>query len=117
MYRGLVLGGILSAAVACQPNRPGVETAPLDTKSAPFVGRVTKTWGQVISIDEDAGRNVRQAVVLIVPSTEIVARSGQLVSAELLRPGVRVTVWFTGNPTQTESGLVRATALKVQIDQ
>jgi hypothetical protein len=116
MLRGIVFGGMLVAAVACQPNRRGVETAPTDAQSAPFVGRVVKNFGQVVSIDEDAERNMRQAVVLIVPSTEI-SRGGQLVSAELLRPGVRVTVWFTGKPTQTETGLVRATARKVQIDQ
>jgi hypothetical protein len=113
----IALGGFFITAVACQPKRPGIETAPLDPRSPPFVGWVMQTHGQVITIDEDAVGKKRRADVVLVPSTEIVARSGQLVSAQQLHPGVRVIVWFTGNATQTEGGLVRATALKVQIDQ
>jgi hypothetical protein len=104
-------------AVACQPQRRGAETAPRDPRSPPFVGWVTSTNGQFISIDEDVPSKRRQAEVMLMPSTEIVGRSGLLASAQQLRPGVRVTVWFTGNATETDRGVVRATALRVQIDQ
>jgi hypothetical protein len=114
--RGVVAFVAICIATACQPNRPGVETAPLDS-NVPFVGFIMKTHGQIISVDEDVPRNIRRADVLLAPSTEIVARSGLLVSASHLRPGVRVVVWFSGVATQTDGGLVRATARKVQIDQ
>lgn len=114
-YRRVVLFGAILIAAACQRNRPNVEPQPLDP-SAPFVGWIKQVYGQVIALDEDAAREVRRAEVFISPTTEIVMRNGMLWPAHWLRPGLRVTVWFTGVGTQ-ENRFVRATAARVLVDQ
>jgi hypothetical protein len=117
-HRVLLFGAILIVALGagCQRNQPRVESVPIDPDAPPFVGWIKGTHGPMLALDEDAPKNVRRAEVFISPTTEIVMRNGMLWPAHWLRPGLRVTVWFTGNGSEA-AGIVRATAQKVLVDQ
>lgn len=115
-YKRVVLLGAILVAVGCQRNRPHVASVPLDRDALPFVGWTRQTHGQVIALDEDAQENIRRAEVFISSTTEIVMRNGMLWPTHWLRPGLRVTIWFTGTGTEAD-GLVRATAQRVLVDQ
>ena len=106
----------LMAATGCHRGSASRASAPADAGARPFVGWIVQTRGQQLTLDEDASRNVRRAEVYVSPTTEITLRDGTLRSLQWLRPGVRVTVWFTDGGTYS-GGIVRATAHRVVVDQ
>lgn len=115
-YQRVLLCGAVLIVMGCARTPPRVESVPIDADAPPFVGWIKQTHGAMISLDEDARTTVRRAEVFISPTTEIVMRNGMLWPAHWLRPGLRVTIWFTGHGSETD-GIVRATAQKLLVDQ
>ena len=86
----------------------GVETRPsrpVSRDGAGFVGMIYEVRAMTLRAEEQSLDKRRLAEIWVSPSTEITDRGGSLLPFETLRRGMRLTVWFTSDFTETATAV------------
>jgi len=118
MTRGLltVVFGVLVATSGCHRHSEDIESRPLPTNGARFVGTVSEVRQSMIFVEEESTlAGPRHGEIWIGPATEILSRTGSLVPLENLRRGMRVRVWFGGDFNETTT-TVQGRASRIVIE-
>jgi hypothetical protein len=106
--RLLRVGALLGVALlaSCHHRKPSdIPSRPVSKEGAGFVGTIYDVRLQMIMAEEESALKSRRGEIWISPSTEIVSRTGMLMPIETLRRGMRVTVWFTTDFTETDNNV------------
>jgi len=116
--RGLVtvVLGVLVGTAACHRQSDDLQSRPLATTGARFVGTLTDVRQAMLLLDEEGALSApRRGEIWIGPATEILSRTGAVVPLENLRRGMRVRVWFGGDFNET-STTVQGRASRIVVD-
>lgn len=109
---------LLVSGSACHRSAGDLDSRPVPTTGAAFVGTIYDVRQSMIMAEEEGsqrGIGVRRGEIWISPSTEIVSRTGMLVPWDVLRRGMRVRVWFGNDFTETTTA-VQGRAYRIIVD-
>lgn len=114
-----ILIGVACAALAstagCHRATERLPTRPISSAGAGFVGTIYIARADMIEAREESPTRSRQGEIWLSPGTEITNRTGVLIPRESLRRGMRITVWFTNDFTETATE-VQGRALRIVVD-
>lgn len=94
-----------SSMSACRRTPETRPSRAVSREGAAFYGTISDLRTMTIRADEQEVPRSRRAEIWVSPATEITDRRGSLVPFEALRRGMRVTVWFTPDYTETDVAL------------
>ncbi|HEX5831905.1 MAG TPA: DUF3221 domain-containing protein [Gemmatimonadaceae bacterium] len=120
--RLLASAALLITGGACSPQPSGSDSAMADIRhtlatTPSIAGTITERVGDRVRVEEQPSEasGSAKALVRLTIETRILAPDGSALSADELREGRRVRVWFTG--PVAESYPVQATAGTVVVER
>jgi len=107
----------LAATGACRHRNPDqLPPRPISDEGAGFHGMISSITEQLIVAVEDRAATPRRGEISLWPNTEIVTRVGQDIPRESLHRGMRITVWFTNDFTESAT-LIQGRADRIVVDK
>lgn len=105
----------LAPAAGCHRATEQMPTRPISSAGAGFVGTIYIARTDMIEAVEESPTRSRRGEIWLSPATEITNRTGVLIPRESLRRGMRITVWFTNDFTETATD-VQGRASRIIVD-